>query len=176
MGSVEELCKRAIGTCEALEAGIEARDYEAVRTLVSRLDDAASSLNGILDLMLGKHEQQCLVAAHDAVAEYWLKGSRILGAYDDGLAKEMPVVVPKWMPAEKPEAELERLRDENRGDVAAVAALLHWVRQDYDSGYFLVGAATSSALVELEERFAGRLAELNKSLAAEGRALWDLRR
>ncbi len=176
MNSVEQLCDRAAKTCEALDAGIENRDYEVARTMVLYLNDVVGDLNDILDLMLGKDDRQRLVAAHDAVAEARLKGSRILRAYEAGLAKKLPVVLAKWMPTEKPEAELERLRDERRKDVAAVAALLHWVKQDYDEGRLLVGATTSSALLALEDRFADRLGALNTSLAAEGRQPWDLRR
>lgn len=169
MANVGELCERIAKIRETLAEEIKRRDYAAVRIWATCLIDAAGELNGIFDMMLDKGEHERLAAVQDAAAEDWIAAVKILRAYDAEMAKE------NRMP-EDPAAELERLRAERRDDAVAVAAVLHHVKQDYDANRLLVGPFTSSALTNLEKRFAGRMAGLNASLAAEGRRTWDLRR
>jgi hypothetical protein len=124
--------------------------------------------------MIDGNERERLAAVHDSAAEHWIMALKVLRVYDAEMAKEQPVAEIKATRPEDPAVELEQLRAERREDVAAVAAVLHWVKQDYDSGRLLVGMATSNALVALENQFAGRLSALNASLRAEGRTTWDL--
>lgn len=174
MIDVGELLQRIAAIRTSLDEEIGRREYDAARISAARLVNAAGGLGVVLDSMLDSEERQRLVAVHDGASEHWIKALKVLRAYDAEMAKDQSMVVIKEMPPEKPEAELRRLRAERDGDVAAVAAVLHWIKQDYDSGHLLVGMTTSNALVMLENRFAGRLSALNASLRAEGRTPWDL--
>ena len=129
MTGVEDLCERIAGRCKRIDDEIEQRDYSAVRASAKALTDAVHDLNGVLDLMIDGNERERLVAVHGSAAEHWIKALKVLRAYDAEMAKEQSVVEVKAMPPEDPAVELERLRAERREDVAAVAAVLHWVKQ-----------------------------------------------
>lgn len=156
-----------------LDDEIDRRDYNAARISADQLYAFLDKLDATAANAPTVDDRACLAELREDLCDQWVRADSAIRAYEaeSGNVQSEALDEPP-APADQTGAALVRLRAERYADTVAVAALLHWASEDYNGGRLVVGAATSTALTNLERRFADRIAVVNDMRGAQGRQTW----
>jgi hypothetical protein len=118
-------------------------------------------------------DRASIVELREDLCDQWVRADSVIRVYETQCGSEQSEVLGEPpAPADPVGIALARLRAERYADTVAIAALLHRMKEDHDDGRLRVGALTSTALANVEKRFAERIAAINTGLATQGWKTW----
>lgn len=156
-----------------LDDEIDRRDYNAARVSADHLHGKLDDLDALAASVSDEDDRASIVELREDLCDQWVRADSVIRVYEAQLGDAQREALDEPpAPTDRIGAELNRLRAERYADTVAIAALLHRVNEDYEGGRLRVGALTSTALANLEKRFADRIAAVNTGLVAQGRKTW----
>jgi hypothetical protein len=156
-----------------LDDEIGRRDYNAARVSADHLYGKLDELDALAASVSDEDGRASIVELREDLCDQWVRADSVIRVYETQLGDAQREALDEPpAPTDRIGVELNRLRAERYADTVAIAALLHRVNEDYEGGRLRIGALTSTALANLEKRFADRIAAVNTGLVAQGRKTW----